>query len=838
MTQPTSPFPGAIHEIPEAVLNGVSDSAFSTGYLHDAPFATYLLDRETIRAVFLLSRKEARTVRKSFSSSVTAVERLRYRTIVGITDERLIVVCGSSVGDEVAIIRLDAVEGLQMQTSGLISETTVITLHKSTAELTLPIPDDLDQDSVHETLVEDILEERVRRFRGLVEAHEMATSVSGCDAARIGQLAVDAGNQVDEWLFRYGLSSPTYQELESRLRTQQEKATRTGRLGKSETAEGGTSKTAEQAGRNTNTPLADRVKFQWNDDLEPSGNDNATAPDATADSDPTPAPSTETPDEMASEHAAQSDTISREELIDVLGEIYDETGRVPLADDVELRGRTVHEYVNEFGDFESAIAAAGIDKEEELLREILRVKRELGELPTTTQMDEHGRYSAGYIGLYFGSWGAALEAASELQPSTRGSEHDATAPEQQSVASSSTDSPSSQSTGSSSVGDTATDTTSPSERTVAETGDSNYRLNIPLETGWDAARDDGEASTEPSQNPPAEETTPSTTSGEPAESQTNQTDDSPTRDALIAELKRLDDGTNLYPYSNTLHSRSEYGVGTFLAEFDTWEDALTAAGINKRERLLTELRRVRDELGKLPTTTEMNDRGAITASTYADYFGSWSTAKTLVGTGSEDPAAGDADHPAAPTDSAEAERISRASDIPNNARITTPLVMQISRQVDEQSDDSAVTYRVRDIDGDEFLFKSWGNHNVEETWTPGRWYAISDARGTVWNDGYSRLVSTTTDLRGVELGEALPTPLSVSALPTMEPLTADEESNADEQSPTTTSDEAAPTDAVTAADGDDQQSETDGDDEDHDPLEEPDDPLVSGLMREYKNQEL
>jgi len=59
---------------------------------------------------------------------------------------------------------------------------------------------------------------------------------------------------------------------------------------------------------------------------------------------------------------------------------------------------------------------------------------------------------------------------------------------------------------------------------------------------------------------------------------------------------------------------------TVSQEFGSWDEALEAAGIDKRERLLEELRRVRDELGQLPKTTEMNHHGRVSAGMYANFL--------------------------------------------------------------------------------------------------------------------------------------------------------------------------------------------------------------------------
>lgn len=102
------------------------------------------------------------------------------------------------------------------------------------------------------------------------------------------------------------------------------------------------------------------------------------------------------------------------------------------------------------------------------------------------------------------------------------------------------------------------------------------------------------------------------------------------REKLIAELQRLDDGTNLFPYGNKVGTRGDYTFTEYTDEFSSWEEALDAAGIDVEARLLDELRRVRDEIGEMPIQSDMNEHGRVSAPTYARYLGSWSEAKSRI----------------------------------------------------------------------------------------------------------------------------------------------------------------------------------------------------------------
>jgi hypothetical protein len=102
------------------------------------------------------------------------------------------------------------------------------------------------------------------------------------------------------------------------------------------------------------------------------------------------------------------------------------------------------------------------------------------------------------------------------------------------------------------------------------------------------------------------------------------------REKLIAELQRLDDGTNLFPYGNKVGTRGKYTFTEYTDEFSSWEAALNAAGIDIESRLLDELRRVRDKIGELPAQSNIREHSRVSTSTYARYLGSWSEAKSRI----------------------------------------------------------------------------------------------------------------------------------------------------------------------------------------------------------------
>lgn len=101
----------------------------------------------------------------------------------------------------------------------------------------------------------------------------------------------------------------------------------------------------------------------------------------------------------------------------------------------------------------------------------------------------------------------------------------------------------------------------------------------------------------------------------------------PSRGELLEELTQLDSTLDRLPYASDLSDMSEYSAADYQGEFGSWNEALEAAGIDKRKELLAELQRLTDELGEKPTQSEMNSLGKYSSTLYARYFGQWSTAK-------------------------------------------------------------------------------------------------------------------------------------------------------------------------------------------------------------------
>jgi L-rhamnose mutarotase len=101
---------------------------------------------------------------------------------------------------------------------------------------------------------------------------------------------------------------------------------------------------------------------------------------------------------------------TKAELLSELHRLDDQLERLIKATDLsEYSIFSQSQYQAEFGSWNKALSAAGIDKEKALLDELERVWKKLGRQPKTTEMNEYGEYSAGMYNRYFGSWNEAIQ---------------------------------------------------------------------------------------------------------------------------------------------------------------------------------------------------------------------------------------------------------------------------------------------------------------------------------------------------------------------------------------------------------------------------------------------
>jgi len=109
---------------------------------------------------------------------------------------------------------------------------------------------------------------------------------------------------------------------------------------------------------------------------------------------------------------------------------------------------------------------------------------------------------------------------------------------------------------------------------------------------------------------------------------------------LLDELIRLKNLLGRTPTSRDMAEKGKYGTSNYPNKFGSWNDAVREAGLEPtrdrevpREDLVAELKRVTEELGKPPNTEEMKEHGCYGVSTCSNEFGTWNEALKTAGVG-------------------------------------------------------------------------------------------------------------------------------------------------------------------------------------------------------------
>ena len=307
-------------------------------------------------------------------------------------------------------------------------------------------------------------------------------------------------------------------------------------------------------------------------------------------------------------------TISDDELAAELRRLRDVVGHPPTVAEMESQGAySSATYKNRFGSWTDALIQTFDDvtprtraresengaqstggdstsrvSEADLIADLQALADDLGRVPTSKEMRDHGSHSTSTYLDRFGSWAEALEAAG-LDPADRSTRHqqvsdDALLADLHRLRDELGRVP------------TATD--------VVEEGNHGIATYQRRFGSWSAALDAAEIESEP---------------------------DGPSDDELLADLHRLHEERDKVPSLLDVHDDGQYTEKKYRSRFGSWREALDAAGFDPDrgptdEELLVELRRLRDDLDKRPSMNDMTDHGAYGCSTYQRHFGSWSAA--------------------------------------------------------------------------------------------------------------------------------------------------------------------------------------------------------------------
>lgn len=110
-----------------------------------------------------------------------------------------------------------------------------------------------------------------------------------------------------------------------------------------------------------------------------------------------------------------------------------------------------------------------------------------------------------------------------------------------------------------------------------------------------------------------------------------------TADELVANLRAFAEELGHSPTSTEMDEAGPHAPRTYRTQFGSWGEALDAADLDPVTRgysgdeLFAELRRLRDDLGRVPKSTDLETHGRITLRPYVDRWGSFAAALEAAG---------------------------------------------------------------------------------------------------------------------------------------------------------------------------------------------------------------
>jgi hypothetical protein len=107
---------------------------------------------------------------------------------------------------------------------------------------------------------------------------------------------------------------------------------------------------------------------------------------------------------------------------------------------------------------------------------------------------------------------------------------------------------------------------------------------------------------------------------------------------LIDDLHNVAARVDRTPTSKDVITHSQHSIRSYTEQFGSWNQALRAAGFEPTtfrnltpDELLHELKRLHDELGHVPSCSDMDDCGLYSSGTYWARFDSWNQGIRLAG---------------------------------------------------------------------------------------------------------------------------------------------------------------------------------------------------------------
>jgi superfamily II DNA or RNA helicase len=219
-------------------------------------------------------------------------------------------------------------------------------------------------------------------------------------------------------------------------------------------------------------------------------------------------------------------------------------------------------------------------------------------------------------------------------------------------------------------------------------------------------------------------------------------EDDPSDEAaeLLEAIRRVDESIDGPIKVSDVTERSEFNSSSYRGLFDSWEEAMAAAGVDRREQLLQEMDRIRQIVGREIKTKDFGEHSRVSGGYPGRVFGSWSAFRDSYREWAENGGDGEEELGLSPGSSPV------LADIPDNERFRDEILLRVIGIEDGESR-TDVELIVKDATGERARLSVWSTHQYDGDWTTGQWYVFSQIRLRRWDgdDGGEVVVSSTRD---------------------------------------------------------------------------------------------
>jgi superfamily II DNA or RNA helicase len=122
----------------------------------------------------------------------------------------------------------------------------------------------------------------------------------------------------------------------------------------------------------------------------------------------------------------------------------------------------------------------------------------------------------------------------------------------------------------------------------------------------------------------ASEDSVTTSSGDVVDSSSGP--DSRSVEPLLQGIREIDEKLDRPLRRTDLVTHTEFERDAYEGAYDSWADAIEAAGVDRERNFLAELDRIARKVGRVPTVSDVNDHARVSAGMFVQHFGTWSAA--------------------------------------------------------------------------------------------------------------------------------------------------------------------------------------------------------------------